>query len=703
MANNNYNFTISLQTIGESEFAKLAQTFNAITQKANVLNGHISKISQTAAQTQSTLSKGFDIGDIGNISPDMPFEKNINNAISRIKSKVQDITGFDLKTDNAKQSIESLRTKIAELQSTKSVSLNTAQIGKANTEIKKLESEIKKLENQPPDGIFQRFSNLRSSISPLGGMIAGIFAVGSIVSFGSDVVKVTADFQKYNAVLANTFGSGQMAATAMQDLQKLASTTPFALNSLTESYVKLVNRGFTPTMQEMTKLGDLASSTGKDFDQLTEAVLDAETGEFERLKEFGIKAKKEGDKVSVTFKGQTKQIGNNAKEIRGYLLGLGDMKGVKGSMASISGTVGGQLSNLGDTFDMFKLKIGQAFAPIINLGIMVTNKLISMGAALMDKVMPYVSEFTTFITQNMPFVKDILKGVAIAVGLVTSGFLLLNITILANPIVWLGALLVGLIGYFGYLYASSETFRGALWGLYESGKVVFLGLWNIVKSVVSNMILALQGLGNILMGVFTLDWTQIKEGFGQTASGILNLGKDLAGETAKILGGTGAAFTEGMKGGKADFQKSQTENKAYKQTAIENQITADQKKNAEQSEIDKATAQGLSLADLANFKNSGAESKGMSIADFMSNNGASAGEGSANGNAKGKGTKSGLGSGISEIKSDSSAARNLTINIEKLVEVLNINTQNLQEGAGRIKEEITKVLLSATNDVNLAV
>ena len=74
----------------------------------------------------------------------------------------------------------------------------------------------------------------------------------------------------------------------------------------------------------MRKLGDLASSTGKDFDQLAEAIIDAQTGEFERLKEFGIRASKQGDEVKFTFKEVETQVDFTADSIRDYVLSLGD-------------------------------------------------------------------------------------------------------------------------------------------------------------------------------------------------------------------------------------------------------------------------------------------------------------------------------------------------------------------------------------------
>lgn len=54
----------------------------------------------------------------------------------------------------------------------------------------------------------------------------------------------------------------------------------------------------------------------------TEALLDAQTGEMERLKEFGITAQQNGNKVAFTFKGVTTTVDKTDKAIQGYLLSL---------------------------------------------------------------------------------------------------------------------------------------------------------------------------------------------------------------------------------------------------------------------------------------------------------------------------------------------------------------------------------------------
>jgi hypothetical protein len=163
----------------------------------------------------------------------------------------------------------------------------------------------------------------------------------------------------------------------MQDIVEFASKTPFQVNELTDAFVKLANRGFRPTLAEMTSLGDLASSTGKSFDQLTEAALDAMTGEFERLKEFGIRASSEGDRVKFTFKGVTTEVQKTDAAIQDYLISLGQAEGVSGSMAAISETVGGQISNLEDNFTQLQLAIGSSSSGLISSVLQLSNLILS--------------------------------------------------------------------------------------------------------------------------------------------------------------------------------------------------------------------------------------------------------------------------------------------------------------------------------------
>jgi hypothetical protein len=204
------------------------------------------------------------------------------------------------------------------------------------------------------------------ALTNIGSLMAGAFAVSSVVSLGKQVIDITAKFQKFEAVLTNTLGSKSEAQKALSMIKNFAASTPFAVDELTDSFVKLANQGFKPTQQEMRKLGDLAASQGKSFNQLTEAIIDAQTGEFERLKEFGIRASKEGDKVRFTFKGVQTQADFTNDSIRNYILSLGDLQGVSGGMAAISQTLGGQISNLGDAWDSLLNTLGSGNSSVLS-------------------------------------------------------------------------------------------------------------------------------------------------------------------------------------------------------------------------------------------------------------------------------------------------------------------------------------------------
>lgn len=202
------------------------------------------------------------------------------------------------------------------------------------------------------------FGSLGNAAKSVGGAIAAYFTVTALIDFGKQVIAVTSEFQKFQAVLTNTLGSQTAAAVAMQKISDFAAKTNFSVKELTEAYVKFANRGIKLSTEELRKLADLANSTGKSFDQLTEAVLDSFTGENERLKEFGIIAKKTGETTQFTFKGITTEVKNTDEAVKAYLLSLGDLEGVSGSTAAISATLGGQISNLGDAFDQLFVTIG---------------------------------------------------------------------------------------------------------------------------------------------------------------------------------------------------------------------------------------------------------------------------------------------------------------------------------------------------------
>jgi DNA-binding transcriptional MerR regulator len=265
---------------------------------------------------------------------------------------------------------------------------------KAMSELKSEVDGISKSVTKSNDESIASTKKMSGAFSDVGKTLASVFAVDQLISFGKAILNTTVEFQKMEAVLTTALGSNSAAKAAMDQIVNFASSTPFQVNELTDSFVKLANRGFVPTMEQMRQMGDLASSVGKSFDQLTEAILDAQTGEFERLKEFGVKASAQGDVVQFTFKGITTEVEKSDKAIQEYLLSLGNLEGVSGSMEAIAATTGGAISNLEDNITQLFKNIGDSSSGFINWFVKDLNNVIS-SLRNMGEIIELMNPFKT--------------------------------------------------------------------------------------------------------------------------------------------------------------------------------------------------------------------------------------------------------------------------------------------------------------------
>lgn len=221
------------------------------------------------------------------------------------------------------------------------------QIETANRRLDNLEKKGARAE-RATDGLARAFTRL------VGPLLATVSATATL----SKLVNVAREFDKLNAGLITATGSAEGAKVAFEALQDFATNTPYDLAQVTESFTKLVNYGLTPSERALTSYGNTASALGKDLNQMIEAVADAVTGEFERLKEFGIRASSEGDRVKFTFRGVTTEVGKNAKEIEEYLIALGE-NNFADAMANRMNTLDGALSNLADEWESLFRNISQ--------------------------------------------------------------------------------------------------------------------------------------------------------------------------------------------------------------------------------------------------------------------------------------------------------------------------------------------------------
>ncbi|QFU23725.1 hypothetical protein FM038_017140 [Shewanella eurypsychrophilus] len=194
-------------------------------------------------------------------------------------------------------------------------------------------------------------TSVRSFAKSFGGFAVASVAAATIAAFAAAAGGAIDTMQGMEAQLKTITGSWEGANVELERLIGFAKQTPYDLNQSVEAFAKLTHLGLDPSERAMKSYGNTASAMNKDLMQMIEAVADASVGEFERLKEFGIKASSQGDMVRMTFQGNTTEIKKDAKSIQEYLLALGENQ--------FAGAMADQMQRLGARYSNFKMEVLQ--------------------------------------------------------------------------------------------------------------------------------------------------------------------------------------------------------------------------------------------------------------------------------------------------------------------------------------------------------
>jgi hypothetical protein len=224
--------------------------------------------------------------------------------------------------------------------------------------------------NKAMDQSSSRLNKFGSNVATVGkSLIAGF----GLIEITRGVIDVTAEFEKFEAILTNTLGDSSKAQKALKDIREFAQETPFEVSEITAAYVRWANQGLNPTIDRMKKLGDVASSLGAGFEQTAEAFKDLAVGQTKRLEEIGISATQANGRIQLSFKGVNLEIEKNAEGVQKALDVYSQLNGVLGTSDAISQTLGGRISNLKDAWANLLLTIGNGNGILGEAVISLTN------------------------------------------------------------------------------------------------------------------------------------------------------------------------------------------------------------------------------------------------------------------------------------------------------------------------------------------
>jgi len=235
------------------------------------------------------------------------------------------------------------------------IKLIVSATDKATPVLKRINKQVDRFESKSARGT--------RAASAMGGAMKAAGAALVAIGFAkvvSGIVTTSAKFESLRASLKTVTGSLDGARVAMSQIEKFTATTPFQLDEVANSFIILKRMGIDTTAESLKAFGNIAAANGKSFEQLSEAVADAMTGEFERLKEFGIKVKQENGKFIASMGSTQLSVSNSAEELVNSLKSLGEEGGAYASgLADQAATMGGKFSNLQDNLASFAKGIGE--------------------------------------------------------------------------------------------------------------------------------------------------------------------------------------------------------------------------------------------------------------------------------------------------------------------------------------------------------
>lgn len=163
------------------------------------------------------------------------------------------------------------------------------------------------------DKTFSAVSNsVKSLTKTVAGVVATYVSAQALKNVSMSALESASSLEGYRSTLNVVMKDQKKAAQMMAWAVDFANKTPFETDSIVKATVRLQSYGI-DAQKTMTQIGDMAGVMNKDIMQAVEAVADAQTGELERLKSYGITKAMIEAKGAELYKNQT--IVNNKGQI----------------------------------------------------------------------------------------------------------------------------------------------------------------------------------------------------------------------------------------------------------------------------------------------------------------------------------------------------------------------------------------------------
>lgn len=577
--------------------------------------------------------------------------------------------------------------------------LKNLNLDKTKGEIDKLNSSIMKVSMDnglDPKATAKAYFDIQSATGKYGAEVdklverIGQFSIATKTDFDAAIngaAKAMVNFgvgaNNIDQFLASSFKTVQVGITTFDQLAQVQTEYAAAAAGANQNF-DTANKLFAAFTQTAKNVDIAANLTKTAFQGLIDPNV------IQGLQKYGISMfdaqhhfRKTDDVVhdlAEKFKGM------NDIQFAQFMGKVGGPEGMRALLINIR-TQGDKLLDTFNNFDNTKFDINKALAnakgDFTTLKTIVGNQFQNIMIQIGQKVLPMVARAFDTISRAMEWVGSnkqlivdvfsaIWTGVKAAlivfsplltvIGLVTIAVWAQNLAWMANPLVWIPALVISVVAAFMLLWKRCEGFRGFLYGLWGSFKEVFMSIWDIAKNI-------LGGIADMVIGLVTFDVGKIKSGAQAFAKGIT--AANPVGFYYQYGKKIGDKFHEGYNDGVSAVRDNL--NKGY------------------ESKIDLKVTRTMDTKALLSGK---PQNEGF-LSSFMSGN-APAGPVAPDRDANGIGDNQNLMGASTGMSGEKQKVVNITFS-KGLVNEIHIHAANVRESAGELQRTVLETLARVLN------
>ena len=251
---------------------------------------------------------------------------------------------------------------------------------------------------------------LTSAAKVLAGIGAGA-ALAGIVALTRGASESVKAFEDLTSKISAVTGDMQTAEKVFWELNDLEDKTTISTQKLAESLLYLNKFGISATTKDIKDLSALSLGLNKDLETISTAITKASQGRYNELKNLGFAVQDEGNKLSVTFKGVTSEIGKDAESIKNYLASIGEAQFTKVLDSKLQTTEASinRFKNAWGTLqtELFRSDgaLGQLFRSILDTGTQMVNGLITVFRlkSVKDTLNSAIKSITYSISKTFEF------------------------------------------------------------------------------------------------------------------------------------------------------------------------------------------------------------------------------------------------------------------------------------------------------------